>query len=253
MSSLRTQCLEYIAKSGGEMLAVQDIADGLQVEPQKVRQALKDASKEGYVKFGRDEVTATGGYSLTVKGAARVKAGHQSVNGKTAEENKAASDARETGAAFDAGPLGGGDIYADDDEPMPPADPALLAMANRAISEQMESLKQEKAELEAELKAVRLEAKMLSNTLAACGEDKAKMRALIDSQRDQIADFEVMPKSLTVNKWAHAWKDGIVMFDTEAEARADIEKAIGECPISTESYLCAVVEVASNQIVWSKP
>ena len=228
------------------MLAVQDIADGLQVEPQKVRQALKDASKEGYVKFGRDEVTATGGYSLTVKGAARVKAGHQSVNGKTAEENKAASDARETGAAFDAGPLGGGDIYAADDEPMPPADPALLAMANRAISEQMEAL-------EKELEAVKLEAKMLSNTLAACGEDKTKMRALIDSQRDQIADYEVMPKALTVNKWAHAWKDGIVMFDTEAQARADIEKACGECPISFESYLCAVVEVASTKIVWSKP
>ena len=246
MSSLRTQCLEYIAKSGGEMLAVQDIADGLQVEPQKVRQALKDASKEGYVKFGRDEVTATGGYSLTVKGAARVKAGHQSVNGKTAEENKAASDARETGAAFDAGPLGGGDIYAADDEPMPPADPALLAMANRAISEQMEAL-------EKELEAVKLEAKMFANVNADMSADITKLRALVDAQRDQIADFEVMPKALTVNKWAHAWKDGIVMFDTESQARADIEKACGECPISFEGYLCAVVEVASTKIVWSRP
>lgn len=250
--SLRTQCLDYIAKSGGEMRSVQDIADELQAEPQKVRQALKDASKEGYVKFGRDEVTATGGYSLTVKGAARVKAGHQSVNGKTAEENKAASDARETVSAFDAGPLGGGDIYADD-ESMPPADPALLAMANRAISEQMEVLKQEKAEIEAELEAVKLESKMFANVNADMSADITKLRALVDAQRDQIADFEAMPKALTVNKWAHAWKDGIVMFDTESEARADIEKAIGECPISTEGYLCAVVEVASNQIVWSKP
>lgn len=251
--SLRTQCLEYLAKGGGEMRSVQDIAEELQAEPQKVRQALKDASKEGYVKFGRDEVTATGGYSLTVKGAARVKAGHQSVNGKTAEENKAASDARETSAAFDAGPLGGGDIYAADDEQMPTADPALLAMANRAISEQMEALKQEKTELEAELEAVKLEAKMLSNTLAACGEDKTRMSAVINLQRDRIIDLEIMPKALTVNKWAHAWKDGIVMFDTEAQARADIEKACGECPISFESYLCAVVEVASTKIVWSKP
>jgi uncharacterized protein (UPF0305 family) len=87
MSSLRMRILEYINANGNHM-PYQDVAQGLQENPQRVRGALHDASNDGYLKFGRDDVSGQGGYSLTGKGVTKLASANYSVNGKTPEENK---------------------------------------------------------------------------------------------------------------------------------------------------------------------
>lgn len=70
--SLRYRIMDYLGKEGGS-IPYQEIAEALNCEPQQVRQALKDASREGYVSFARDDVTGHGGYTLTTKGVDRIK------------------------------------------------------------------------------------------------------------------------------------------------------------------------------------
>lgn len=104
MSNLRMRSLEYISKAG-EIIPTTEIAAALNETMQRVKQALQDARKDGLVEFSRDEITATGGYSLTSKGKARVKNGNMTIGaGKRAAENDAACKIREAAPVIPAKP-----------------------------------------------------------------------------------------------------------------------------------------------------
>jgi hypothetical protein len=165
MSSLRMRCLEFIAKNGSNM-PYQEIAAGLKENPQRVRGALGDASKEGYLSFGRDDFTQQGGYSLTSKGKARIVNGHQTINGKQAGENKKACDEREAAAHVMSAPVVD---TPDDGEAMPEPDPVLMASANRWLSEQNEKLQKRIEGLE---------------------QDREKQRTLLAGKIERIAKLE---------------------------------------------------------------
>jgi hypothetical protein len=170
MSTLRARSLEYIEKNGNFM-TYQDVAAGLKEPPQRVRTALNDASNEGYLSFGRDDVTGQGGYSLTSKGAARLKNGRQMVNGRSAAENKKACDEREAAAHVMSAPPAVDDPV---DEDLPPqADPVALAMANKMLADKV-------ANLEADLSKQR-------NLLGSKTEHIVELENRVDILRTNIA------------------------------------------------------------------
>jgi Mn-dependent DtxR family transcriptional regulator len=161
MSSLRMRSLEYIHKNGNFM-TYQDVAAGLNENPQRVRGALGDASKEGYLSFGRDDVTQQGGYSLTSKGKARIVNGHQTINGKQASENKKACDEREAAAHVMSAPV----VDTTADKVEFELDSVFLAAANRTLSEKNDKLQKRIEGLE---------------------QDREKQRTLLAGKTERIA------------------------------------------------------------------
>lgn len=51
--------------------------------------------------------------------------------------------------------------------------------------------------------------------------------------------------------YAHAWSYGIEIFNTEKDARADIEKLFSEGAQGT-SYLCAILDTAELSVKWQR-
>ena len=276
MSSLRMRALEYIAANGNHM-PYQDVAAGLKENPQKVRGALGDASKDGYLSFGRDDVSGQGGYSLTAKGKARIVNVHQTINGKQASENKKACDKREAAAHVMSAPV--------DDEAMPEPDPAFLAAANRMLGEQnqklqkhVEGLEQDrekqrtllasKTERIAKLEEENAElqdctADDLTATVARLIGENAALRKEAADWRDQLAEAQRGLKDWAV-KWntrgmnapmayAHVWPDGLQQFDSEEAARADIEQSFQQSSANDyPSYLCAILDKAERTVKWAR-
>lgn len=259
------RCLEYIAKEGNS-LPYQEVAKGLNENPQRVRGALNDASNEGYLSFGRDDVTGQGGYSLTSKGAARVKNGHMTVNGEQASENSAACEAREN------------------EEAMPEPDPVLLASANRMLSEKNDNLQKRVERLQSDrvnqttLLAAKTEriaalekeveelqdctADELVGTVASLMQENAELRkeaadardALEEAQRELMKGATLANSALMQNPigWAHVWSEGFTRFDTEDAARKDIERSFIESNSIAvdESHLCAIIDTAEMSVKW---
>ena len=57
----------------------------------------------------------------------------------------------------------------------------------------------------------------------------------------------------TPMKYAHVWADGYTLFDTEDEARADIERSFAQMVgDSGESLLCAIIDTAMVSVKWSR-
>lgn len=264
MSSLRTPVLEHIYREGGNLPSA-EIATAMKADPVKVRNCLKDASKDGYVIFGRDDVTGQGGYSLTDKGRARVKAGHQSINGKSAEENKAASDALEAEAHVMS---------------VPQVDPVALAEANKILAEKaaglsihidalqkrIEGLEQDRekqrkllaskieriAELEKEVAELQdCTADELVVTVARLIKENAELRSK-RKEEDSINDYDLKRQPIA---WAHVWSDGFAKFNTEEDARADIQSTFSrpEASANDSSHLlCAIIDTAELSIKWAR-
>ena len=265
MSSLRMRCLEYIAKEGGN-LPYQEVAVGLSESPQRVRGALNDASNEGYLMFGRDDVTGQGGYSLTSKGAARVKNGHMTVNGKQASENKEASDVREAEANVMSTPNMGNPI----DEKSTTYDKLQkriegLEQDREKQRKLIESKIERIAALEKEVSELQdCTADELVGTVAKLMEDNAALRKEAADARDALeeAQRELMKGSTLANSsqmrkpigWAHVWSEGFTKFDTEDDARKDIERSFIESnSIAVDkSHLCAIIDTAEPSVKWAR-
>lgn len=262
MSSLRMRCLEYIAKHGGMPAA--EIAEGINEPSVKVRNCMHDASKDGLVTFGRDDVTGQGGYSLTSKGAARVKNGHMTVNGKQAGENKEASDVREAEANVMSTPNMGNPI----DEKSTTYDKLQKRIEGleqdrekqrkliASKTERIAALEKEVAELQD------CTADELVGTVAKLMEDNAALRkeaadardALEEAQRElmkgaTLANYSQMKRPIA---WAHVWSEGFTRFDTEDAARKDIERSFIESNSIAvdESHLCAILDTAELSVKW---
>lgn len=256
----------------------QEVAAGLKENPQRVRGALNDASNEGYLTFGRDDVSGQGGYSLTAKGKARIVNGHQTINGKQASENKKACDKREAAAHVMSAPV--------DDEAMPEPDPAFLAAANRMLVEQnlklqkrVEDLEQDrekqrtllasKTERIAKLEEENAElqdctADELVGTVAKLMEDNAALRKQAADARDALEEAQrglmsgaTLANSALMKKpiaWAHVWSDGFTKFNTEEDARADIQSTFSrpEASANDPSHLCAILDTAELSVKWAR-
>jgi len=147
-TGIRTRILEHIADSG--MSTSAELALALGVHKKTILDNAGTARAEGYLTSQRDDVTGHMGYVLTAKGKARVKNGHQTIgNGKSLMENVQACAERDAESRIDVvapevTPAAPGVVEqapvvtADTEEEAPPAaDPALLAMANRALSERL--------------------------------------------------------------------------------------------------------------------
>ncbi len=270
MSSLRMRCLEYIAKEGGN-LPYQEVADGIGERSQRVRTALNDASNEGYLTCGRDDVTGLPGYSLTSKGAARVKNGHMTVNGKQAGENKEASDAREAEAHVMSVPqvdtvalAGANHILAEK--------AAGLSMHIDALKKRIEGLEQDR-EKQRTLLASKIEriavlekevaeledctADELVGTVAKLTQENAELRRDLEEAQRGLMKGATLANSALMKKpiaWAHVWSDGFTKFNTEEDARADIQSTFSrpEASANDPSHLCAILDTAELSVKWAR-
>ncbi len=259
MSSLRMRCLEYIAKNGNFM-PYQDIAAGLKENPQRVRGALGDASKEGYLSFGRDDITQQGGYSLTAKGKARIFNGHQTINGKQAGENKEASDAREAEAHVMNAPTMGN-----------PIDESRFTSYN-VLHKRIEGLEQDR-EKQRTLLASKIEriavlekevaelqdctADELVGTVEKLTQENAELRRDLEEAQRQLMKGATLANSSQMQRpigWAHVWAEGFTRFDTEDDARKDIERSFIEANSVAvdESHLCAILNTAELSVKWAR-
>jgi DNA-binding MarR family transcriptional regulator len=183
MSSLRIKCIEYIRQEGNH-LTYQEIAAGIKEGPQKVRTALADASKEGYIKFGKDESTGQGGYSLTGKGSSYLQNNKFSINGKSvavntaqcaaieAEEHKRALAAKPAKQAKPTPKAPKAAQVEDEKIDAPEAGALLLSLANKDLHDQLaglaemaKNIKKQKAELEKTLAKKDAEIKELHSAL----------------------------------------------------------------------------------------
>jgi hypothetical protein len=183
MSSLRIKCIEYIRQEGNH-LTYQEIAAGIKEGPQKVRTALADASKEGYIKFGKDESTGQGGYSLTGKGSSYLQNNKFSINGKSvavntaqsaaleAEEHKRALAAKPAKQAKPTPKAPKATQVEDEKTDAPEAGALLLSLANKELHDQLaglaemaKNIKKQKAELEKTLAKKDAEIKELHSAL----------------------------------------------------------------------------------------
>lgn len=241
MSSLRMRALEYIAANGNHM-PYQDVAAGLKENPQKVRGALGDASKEGYLSFGRDDVSGQGGYSLTAKGKARIVNGHQTINGKQAGENKKACDEREAAAHVMSAPCA-----ISESESLVDALRKRISNLESDITK-MRTLLASKTERIAKLEEKNAElqdctADDLTATVARLMQENAALRK-------QVADAEI---SINPIGYAHCWPDGFQEFDSEDAARADIEKSFAQSQgVNYPSFLCAILDKAELSVKWAR-
>lgn len=164
--TIRYEALAAIARN--PCAPLDELAPMIKPENQKAaRQAIIDLKKAGLAMMLRDDVTGQPGYTLTKEGKARLADGPASKRGSNmikgahcgsrkkpqpAVGNNTGSDASvphdAEGAAVQqpqpeqpaepptAAPAAADDT-ALDDEPMPPPDPALLASANRMLSERL--------------------------------------------------------------------------------------------------------------------
>lgn len=257
MSSLRMRCLEYVSKNGN-FLPYHDIAAGLKENPQRVRGALGDASKEGYLSFGRDDITQQGGYSLTAKGKARIVNGHQTVNGKQAGENKEASDAREAEAHVMNAPTMGNTI-----------DESRFTSYN-VLHKRIEGLEQDRekqrtllddraeriAALEKEVAELQdCTADELVGTVAKLTQENAELRRDLEEAQRELMKGATLANSALMNKpiaWAHVWSEGFARFDTQDAARADIVQAFEQMNSGEQSHLCAILDTAELSVKWAR-
>lgn len=244
------QILEYLFKNN--LTTLDELQAGIS-EPNRERlmDNVKAAMDDGLIERIRDDVTNQPAYQLTSKGVGRVKAGHMSVNGKTAEENKAASDARDTEPA--------------------PADAALLAKVENLESdirkqrtllasktERIVALEKEVAELQD------CTADELVGTVAKLMEENAALRKEAADARDHLEEAQrgLMEGATLANSalmqrpigYAHVWSDGFTRFDTEQAARADIERSFVDGSLTTlcESHLCAILNSAEVTVKWAR-
>ena len=257
MSSLRMRCLEYIAKEGGNMPAT-EIADGVKETVVKVRNCMHDASKDELVKFGRDDVTGKGGYSLTAKGKARIVNGHQTVNGKQAGENKEASDAREAEAHVMSAPA---------DDLVSTANDTVVTLLKRIEGLEQDREKQRTllasktesiAALEKEVAELQdCTADELVGTVAKLTQENAELRRDLEEAQRQLMKGATLANSSQMQRpigWAHVWAEGFTRFDTEDDARKDIERSFIEANSVAvdESHLCAILNTAELSVKWAR-
>ena len=267
----------------------QEVARGLRENPQRVRGALNDASQEGYLSFGRDDVTKQGGYSITAKGKARVVSGHQTVNGKHAEENKQASDEKEFAAHVMSAPIATipaikqNQDVTDDAMPETTVLEAVKAV-NWMLLNKIENLESDIENQQNLLSDIENQQNLLASKTEQIVELEKRVDILRANNAGMLGDWNDIRRELDVatheealqaiaelNKayeertqrqldklgepigYAHVWNEGFTRFDTEEEARADIEESFAQIVGDAgESLLCAILDSANISVKWSR-
>lgn len=276
MSSLRMRALEYIASNGNHM-TYHDVASGLGENPQRVRGALGDASKEGYLSFGRDDVSGQGGYSLTAKGKARIVNGHQTINGKQAGENKKACDEREAAAHMMSAPVVVEGRTVEDEL----AD--MVAMREQKITtlqKRIDGLEEDRekqrtllaakieriAQLEKDVEELQdCTADELVGTVAKLTQENAELRKeaadwrtqsidLHDRLKDALSEDSICDYDLKRQPIGYMFvldDDQFITYTTEAEARSSAEMNMPENNIR-KVHLVAVMDTAELSVKWAR-
>ena len=137
--NLRFEALSAVSRNPGAPL--DELVDMLSVSGKPARQAVLDAKKGGLLSLMRDDVTGKPGYVLTDAGKKRLAAGPERQAGSSmvkgvqpAHLKKAAEKAQPK-----AEPVAPAPEHDDINAAglMPPADPAVLASANRMLSDRL--------------------------------------------------------------------------------------------------------------------
>jgi hypothetical protein len=232
------------------------------VDPKKTRVALNDASNDGYLSFGKDDITGQGGYSLTEKGKARVLNGNMSINGKTASQNSAACEEREAAQRSTVCAA-----REESEDALPSTDVELLAAANRMLTERLVGVAHalrgcglsalrnidNNEELQQHVAALSGAYQMALETMANQETMIVALKKSNDAKTDRIADLEAQKESYPIIGYAHVWPDGMQEFESEHEARADIEKSFQQSQgVEYPSYLCAILDKAELKVNWER-
>lgn len=159
----------------------------------------------------------------------------------------------------------------DDNEAMPPANHELLASANRMLHERLEGvahvlrgcglegLKDCQAEDDLQMKAAAL-AGAYQTAIASV---YLLTERLIEQKNmvDELTARYVAPQAaldVPVRQplgYAHMWKEGFLQFNTEADARADIEQAFlydNSIGSASPSHLVAILATAEMAVRWKE-
>ena len=140
--NLRYEILKACAANPGAPVA--EICDSIKHDRQKTTWSVRDCAKAGLLSMRRDDVTGQPGYTLTAEGKQRLAEGPGSKQGgnmKKADSDSEA-DVKAQSAKFPPQITPAPDVpdVPDDvehDDAMPPADAALLALANRELADRL--------------------------------------------------------------------------------------------------------------------
>ena len=221
--SARMQIMEYLAKNG--LTTADELQAGIgETNRKRLLDNAAGAIVDGMMEKVRDDVTGQPAYKLTSKGAARVKNGHQMVNGRTAEQNKAACDQREAAAA---------DLQKrrDDDAECE----AIVANLAKAL--------QEKAMLSHQFDT-------LKNLSEAQTTIIADLRAKLDDANKQLFAGDLPPAKPSVLGYA-CMADEATILPTEEAARNHAVRILGEGAVES-LHVVALLASAELKVTWKE-
>lgn len=196
---------EILAALNGDPMTLDELDANLMHERRKINDNLLQAVKYKLVARSKDGVTGMPLYTITATGKERLAAGVGSVGGKKPTDKIVKKD-----------PF----VVIEDD--MPPADPVLLASANRMLSERLEEI----------YKAL----------------DVSTHQEALDAIK-LLHEIEQKPHVISKTTPLY-WIVAGVRHDTEDKARQDAEKAAisSSCNIP----VCAVVAECKAVVQWKE-
>ena len=121
--NLRFEALSAASRNPGA--PIDELAGMLSVSGRPARQAVLDAKKSGLLSLMRDDVTGQPGYVLTAAGKKRLAAGPEKQAGSNMDKGVQPAHLKKAAEKAHAADL------------IPPADPALLASANRMLLDRL--------------------------------------------------------------------------------------------------------------------
>ena len=138
--SLRYEILKACAANPGAPMT--ELCDAIEHDRQKTTWSVRDCAKAGLLSMRRDDVTGQPGYTLTAEGKQRLAEGPGSKQGSNMKKAGSDSEGGETDAKAQSAEIPPQNTPAippaeDGDDAMPPADAALLALANRELADRL--------------------------------------------------------------------------------------------------------------------
>lgn len=136
--NLRYEILKACAANPGA--PIDEIADTIKYDHKKTAWAVRDCAKEGLLSKRLDDVTGQLGYTLTAAGKKRVAEGpatRQGSNMKRGDSEGGETDVKPQTAEIPPQITPAIPPTEAEDDAMPPADAALLALANRELSDRL--------------------------------------------------------------------------------------------------------------------
>lgn len=136
--NLRYEILRAVSKNPGAPSA--EICDSIKHDRQKTTWAVRDCAKAGLLSMRRDDVTGQPGYTLTAEGKRRLAEGpgtKQGSNMKRGDSEGGETDVKPQTAEIPPQITPEIPPTEAEDDTMPPADAALLALANRELADRL--------------------------------------------------------------------------------------------------------------------